>query len=164
MSYVIRDTPHDKQAYVEQRNLPLNIAHTFVINTYDSLANSLLPATYHQNLNGFTINALTGELTYTEVNTEFFEIDVVIQGLAHDIAGATVIEGATFVNGVIDTDSQTYYNISSTALDSIIYHYKQAVQLAQNDVVEFRLRNISRTETGSFYHYHIIVKTILNLI
>jgi len=93
-----------------------------------------------------------------------FEIDVVVQGFAHGTAGNTTLQGAMFVNNVIVPNSTIQHRISSTANDPVIYTYKYSLILQPNDIVDFRVANISRSEAGSFRQYSFIIKTILNLL
>lgn len=163
MSYINRAVPFDKQQFNEQRNVLIGIPHTFVLNTFDKIGNGLVPLPFATNSNGFTDNGDTS-FTYNGLTSELFEIDVVIQGFSHGTAGATVINGAMFVNNVIVPNSTISHRISSTANDPVIYTYKHSLTLNPNDIVDFRVANVSRSESGNFRQYSFIIKTILNLL
>lgn len=163
MSYIVRAIPYDKQGFVEQRDILLSVSHSFVLNTFDLPANGLLASTFNQNINDFTVD-VTGRLTYTGVTTELFEVNAIIQGLQHNSGGTTVYEGAVFINGIQATNSGITYNTTPAALDPVIYTYRHEVSLDPGDIVDFRIRNISRTEAGAFRQYTLLVKSILNLL
>ena len=163
MSYINRAVPFDKQQFNEQRNVLIGIPHTFVLNTFAKIGNGVVPLPFSTNSNGFTDNG-DSSFTYNGLTSELFEIDVVIQGFSHGTAGATVINGAMFVNNVIVPNSTISHRISSTANDPVIYTYKHSLTLNPNDIVDFRVANISRSESGSFRQYSFIIKTILNLL
>lgn len=163
MSYIVRAIPYDKWAFAEQRDILLSVTHTFTLNTYDLVGNGVLPAVFSSNIQDFTIDP-TGRFTYTGVTTELFEVSVIIQGLQHNSGGATTYQGATYINGVVAPNSEILYTTTPTASDPVIYTYRHEVTLDPNDIVDFRIRNISRTETGAFRQYSVIVKSILNLL
>lgn len=163
MSYINRAIPLDKWCYAEYRDILTPLTHAFVLNTYDLMGNGILPSTFNQNINGFTL-ASDSRVTYTGLTPELIEFNVDIQGLTHATSGGTLLEGAIFLNGVVVANSQIQFQTSNVANDAVPYNYKHELNVNNGDIVDFRIRNLSRTEAGTFRQFQITIKTILNLL
>jgi hypothetical protein len=90
------------------------------------------------------------------------EIKVYVQNLRHLTAGTTIYEGAIFHNNILDPLSPLIYNTVNNST-GVNYTYKYNLTMNPGDTIEFKIRNISRTESGSYTSFSLIIKTLLDL-